>query len=282
MKINIAKSSGFCFGVRRAIEISLKAAKKINANVYVLGDIVHNNFVVNELNMAGVKRFSKIYSAKNKNSYLIISAHGAGKKIFSRAINRGYKIIDATCPRVKDIYKIGRRLERKNKIIIIGDKGHSEVKGIAGQLKNRALIIEEPGVLPNNLAKIKKAVVITQSTQSLDNINAIMGKLVKIIPDIKLYDTTCRITRVKQEEIRTLPKNNDAVLIVGSKSSANTKRLYLISKAINKNTYWIETAQNLNLDCFNNVKSIAIMAGASTPDKIVKEIVSVLEKYSRE
>ena len=128
---------------------------------------------------------------------------------------------------VKDIYKIAKRLEKTNKIIIIGDNNHDEVKGIAGQLKNKPITIESPQeVISKKMKNIKKAAVVTQSTQTTENINAIMEKLKKIIPIVKLYNTTCRTTIVKQEEIRSLPDKNDIILIIGSKTSANTKRLY--------------------------------------------------------
>ena len=200
IKINIAKSSGFCFGVRRAINtcLQLSSSKK---SICVLGDIVHNNFVVEKLAKKGIKKIAKIY--KTQNSVLIISAHGAPKQIFTKARQSGYKLIDATCPKVKDIYRISRRLEKTNKVIIIGDKNHEEVKGIAGQLRKKPITIESDHNLPiNKLKRIKKAAVVTQSTQTMYNINRIMTRLKKIIPSAKLYSTVCRTTLIKQAEIR--------------------------------------------------------------------------------
>ncbi|MGB3057624.1 MAG: 4-hydroxy-3-methylbut-2-enyl diphosphate reductase, partial [Candidatus Omnitrophota bacterium] len=150
MEINIAKSSGFCFGVRRAINIS-KALAKDNKKVYVMGDIVHNTFVVRDLTQRGIKKISRIRPVKD--STLIIRAHGASKKTFEKAKASGYKIVDATCPKVKDIYKIAKRLEKNNKIIIIGDKGHDEVKGITGQLKKSPVIVESPKKIPREKLK---------------------------------------------------------------------------------------------------------------------------------
>ena len=171
------------------------------------------------------------------------------------------------------------KLEKSNKIIIIGDTGHDEVKGIAGQLKNRPIIIESPSRVPlEKLKRVKKAAVITQSTQTIDNINAIMKRLKKIMPQVELYNTTCRTTIIKQQEIKSLPGKNDLVLIVGSPTSANTKRLYQIAKKINKRTHWIESMKDLKSAWFKRVKKVGIMAGASTPDKIVKEIVVKLNK----
>ena len=279
MKINIAKSSGFCFGVRRAIDISKKLAGG-GKEVYVLGDIVHNTFVVQELEKKGIKKIKQIRPTKD--SILIIRAHGAPKVTFDKAKACGYKIVDVTCPKVKDIYKIARKLEKDNKIIIIGDAGHDEVKGIAGQLKKKPILVESTRNLPlKRLFRIKKAAVITQSTQTIDNINSVMHRLAKLIPEVTLYNTTCRITRVKQKEITSLPAENDIVLIIGSKTSANTKRLYQISKSINKKTYWIECEKNLKRTWFKNVKKVGIMAGASTPDHVTEKVVTELKKIDK-
>ena len=280
MKINVAKSSGFCFGVKRAIKISKRLAES-EKKVYVLGDIVHNSFVVEELKGKGIKKIKSL--KKGKDSVLIIRAHGAPKGTFTKAKKAGYKIIDATCPKVKDIYEIARRLEKTSRVIIIGDREHDEVKGIAGLLKKKPITIESPiDIDIKKLKRVKKAAVVTQSTQSIDNIEEVMEVLSRIIPNIKLYNTTCRITRVKQKEIKSLPVGNDVVLIIGSRTSANTKRLYEISKEINKNTHWIESARGIKKQWFKKAKNVGIMSGASTPDKITNEVVERLEKIDKE
>ncbi len=279
MKINIAKSSGFCFGVRRAINMCLDLAGS-GKPAYVLGDIVHNSFVVRSLAEKGIRKIGGIAPAK-KGAILIIRAHGAPEKIFQRAKKCGYRIVDATCPKVKDIYRIARRLEKKNTIIIIGDKGHDEVKGIAGQLAKAPITIESAAdISPRKLARVKKAAVITQSTQNLENIKAVMDRLKKIIPRVRLYNTTCKTTVIKQQEIKSLPRLNDVVLIVGSETSANTKRLYQISHKINKRTHWIESAKDLDAAWFKHARSVGIMAGASTPDNITEGIVKKLNELS--
>jgi len=277
MQINIARSSGFCFGVRRAIDICVDLSKS-RKQVYVLGDIVHNSHVVNDLARKGIRKKKRI--SPDGNAILVISAHGASRETFKKAREKGYRIIDATCPKVKDIYKIARRLEKNNTIIIIGDKGHSEVKGIAGQLRKKPITIESPDKIPlKKLRKVKRAAVVTQSTQTIGNINNIMEKLVKIVPGVRLHNTTCRITVVKQREIETLPLKNDIVLIIGSPTSANTKRLFQIAKKINGRTYWIESEKDLKKRWFKGAEKVGIMAGASTPDEVVDAIVSVLKTY---
>lgn len=278
MKINIARSSGFCFGVRRAINLCESLAGG-DRPVYVLGDIVHNSFVVEKLSGLGIRKMTSI--APGERSILIIRAHGAPKKTFDKARASGYKVVDATCPKVKDIYAIARRLEKKHPIIIIGDKGHDEVKGIAGQLVKRPLVIGSPSdIIPSRLGRFRNAAVITQSTQSSENIMEIMAKLKNIVPGIKLHDTTCKTTVVKQQEIRTLPRENDVVLILGSPTSANTKRLYQISRSMNKKTHWIGSAAELKKNWFKGARSCGIMAGASTPDEVTKGVVEELSKIT--
>jgi len=274
VEINVARSSGFCSGVRAAIDIGKGLAGK-RGNVYVLGDIVHNSFVVKDLERRGIK---KIKSLKpRRGATLIIRAHGAAKSVFKNAREKGYRIVDATCPKVKDIYRIARRLEKTRDIIIIGERHHDEVKGIAGQLSRKPFIVGSPGEVAGKtalkLARIKKAAVVTQSTQSASNISKVMEKLYEVVPDIKLYDTTCRITKVKQEEIRSIALGNDMVFVVGSRTSANTGRLYEIAKSLNKRTLWIESAADLRLPGKSLPERIGIMAGASTPDEITGEIV---------
>jgi 4-hydroxy-3-methylbut-2-en-1-yl diphosphate reductase len=278
--INVAKSSGFCSGVRRAIDISLKLSGE-NRKIYILGDIVHNSFVVSHLESKGIKKIKKL--SARKGATLIIRAHGAPKSLFAKARAMGYRVVDATCPKVKEIYRIARRLEKKQKLIIIGDHDHDEVKGIAGQLKGKPIIIESVKDIGRaRLVGIKKAGVVTQSTQSAENITRVMEELSKIIPEIELYDTTCRITKVKQQEIKALAGNNDMVFVVGSRTSANTGRLYEIAKNINKNTFRIESAVNVRLPKGYIPRNIGVMAGASTPDEITREIVARIEGLLRE
>lgn len=279
-KVNVARSSGFCFGVRRAIDISRDLSGK-NKKIYVLGDIVHNSFVVEELEKKGIKKIKKL--TPRKDATLIIRAHGAPKSVFLRARKMGYKVVDATCPKVRDIYKIAKRLEKKRKLIIIGDRDHDEVKGIAGQLSRKPIIVGSPAeVRPGLFSRVHKAAVVTQSTQSFENISRVMEKLLEIIPDISLHDTTCRITKVKQEEIKSIALNNDIVFVVGSMTSANTGRLYEIAKSLNRNTFRIESAKDLLMPRGARALNIGIMAGASTPDEITGEIVKRIQEIFRD
>jgi 4-hydroxy-3-methylbut-2-enyl diphosphate reductase len=279
MKINLARSAGFCFGVKRAISTAFTAINS-GETIEMMGDIVHNRDVVKKIRKAGIKKISRLSVGKNK--ALLIRAHGAPAQTFIKAEKLGYKIIDATCPMVKEIHKIAKEMENEGrKIIIIGDKKHDEVKGIVGQLKHEALLIDSKGTLPTAKLKcIKKAGLVTQSTQNLDKVLKIAGMLKQIIPDLKFANTICNPTRTKQKEIKEMPLHNDLMIVIGSKESANTRRLYEISSSLNKNTYLIQSSKQVKKEWFKGAKTAGITAGASTPDETTDEVIKKIKKLA--
>ena len=279
MKVNLAKSAGFCFGVRKAITTALKTAKTQNP-VFMLGDIVHNEEVVRQIQNAGIRKIKRLAQVENKT--LIIRAHGCSLNTLRQALKLGYKIIDATCPMVKEIHTIARKLENNGyQIIIIGDQQHDEVQGIVGQLKSRAIVIDKLQNIPlRRIKKITKAGIVVQSTQNLDNVLAILKFLRKYIPKIAFHNTICNPTRMKQNEVKTMPLENDVMIIIGSKTSANTKRIYEISKSLNKNSYWVSGAKNIKKTWLANAKNIGISAGASTPESSIKKVVTKIKSIS--
>lgn len=279
MKINLAKSAGFCFGVRRAVDIAFGIAKS-GAEVYMLGDIVHNERVIGDIEKSGIIKINRLARGKNRN--LLIRAHGTGRQIIEKAKGLGYNIIDATCPMVKDIHRIAKNMEAQGyQIIIIGDKLHDEVHGIIGQLKNKAVVIDSPGNIPfKTIEKIPRAAIVVQSTQNTEKALLISKRLKPLIKELKFFNTVCRPTRMKQEEIKKMPSGNDVMIIIGSKSSANTKRLYEIARALNKRSYWVNSKKEIRPGWFKNAKTAGITAGASTPDSSIKEIVAQIRKIT--
>ncbi|RKY32134.1 MAG: 4-hydroxy-3-methylbut-2-enyl diphosphate reductase [Candidatus Omnitrophota bacterium] len=280
MKINLAKHRGFCFGVKRAIDIALNTLEK-NKDVYILGDIVHNENVMKELRKAGIKKIKRL--ARGKNKTFLIRAHGACKNSIKQAMRLGYNIVDTTCPMVKEIHRIASDMEKKKyKIIIIGDKKHDEVHGIIGQLKNKPLVIDGlKNILFKKTRKINKACVIVQSTQNLEKVLAIVRVLKQYVKKLVFFNTICKPTRLKQAEIKRMPLENDLMLIIGSKASANTKRLYEISKSLNQKSFWINSKKEIRRGWFKGVKKVGITAGASTPDITTQEIISQVRKITR-
>jgi len=278
MKIHLAKSAGFCFGVKKAITTALETAKT-KKPVFMLGNIVHNEKVVKQIQAMGIKKISRLSSGQGKT--LLIRAHGCSKHTLKQALKLGYKIIDATCPMVKEIHKIARKLENQGyQIIIIGDKRHDEVLGIVGQLKSKAIVIDKLQNIPlEKIKKFTKAGIVVQSTQDLDNLPAILKVLRKYIPEISFHNTICNPTRMKQNEIKTMPLENSIMIIIGSKTSANTRRIYEISKSLNKNSYWVNGEKEIKKNWLNNAKNVGITAGASTPESSIKEVIAKIKKF---
>ncbi|MBN2482862.1 MAG: 4-hydroxy-3-methylbut-2-enyl diphosphate reductase [Candidatus Omnitrophica bacterium] len=279
MKINLARSAGFCFGVKRALKLAYQTAKA-RPSVVMLGDIVHNEEVVKDITAAGIKKIDRL--GKGKKTTLLIRAHGASKKTIERAHTQGYAIVDATCPMVKEIHTLAHTAERQGyTVIIIGDKKHDEVQGIIGQLQSNALVIDYLKNIPTRkLTSLTKAAVVVQSTQNMEKVLEIVDKIKKYVPDLKFFNTICNPTRIKQKEILTLPLENDVILVIGSKMSANTRRLYELARGLNRRTYWIQSKKELRKRWFKNTRSVGITAGASTPDKITNEIVAYLKTFT--
>ena len=279
IKISLARSAGFCFGVKRAIETALKTASD-RSQVEMLGDIVHNEDVVRMINQAGIKTIRAL--SKGKPKTLLIRAHGTPLKTFAKAARAGYRIVDATCPMVKEIHKIAKESEKKGyTVIVIGDKKHDEVRGIIGQLKGKALLIDNIKSLPlKKLKAIKKVAVVVQSTQNMDKALKIVEVLKTQIKKVKFFNTICSPTRIKQKEIKALPLENDIMIIIGSRKSANTRRLYEISKGLNQKSYWVQSKKDIQVKWLKKAKNVGITAGASTPDSTTDDIVAYIKNIT--
>ena len=273
MKINLAKSAGFCFGVKRAIDIALNSAAYAK-NIYMLGDIVHNETVVRQIKKAGIKKISRLSDGSGKT--ILIRAHGVPLLTLNKAINSGYRIIDATCPMVKEIHKIAKDMEEKGyTIIVIGDKNHDEVRGIVGQLRGKAIVVDDIRNTPKRT--FKKACVVVQSTQNIQKVLKIIKTLKPHAKELKFFNTICKPTTMRQDETRRLPLENDAMIIIGSRHSANTKRLYEISKSLNARSYWVGSKEDIKKSWFKGIKSVGITAGASTPESTTQNIINCLK-----
>lgn len=279
MKINVARSAGFCSGVKRAFTIAFDMAKHKN-KVCMLGDIVHNEDVVMQIRNAGIKKIKRL--SENNGKILLIRAHGISQKILQRAQKLGYTIVDATCPMVKEIHRTAIKAENQGyTIIVIGDKKHDEVRGIIGQLRTKTIVVSPKEKFPlSRIKKLKKAAVVVQSTQDYEKVLPVVDMLKQYIQDVRFFNTICRPTRIKQQEMKCLPRENDVMLVIGSKTSANTKRLFEISKSLNKNSYWIQSKNDLQTKWFKGTRSVGITAGASTPDETTEAVVASLKNLA--
>ena len=271
MKIILAKDAGYCFGVRDAVNSAYDTSKEYG-EVYMLGDIVHNESVVEDLEKNGVKVVSNLKQVPDDKPVLF-RAHGTAKEVWKDAEKNKMNIIDATCPLVHEIHKEVKQLDKEGrKIIIIGDHGHDEVIGIASQVQDAIIIstVEEA----EKLKKTKKAGIVSQSTQTIENVQDIINILMTKVFDLRFVNTICFPTKRNQEQIKELSEIVDLMIIIGSFTSANSKRLTQLSLERNKDTYQVTNATEIDVSWFKkNINSVGISAGASTPDWIIDSVV---------
>ncbi len=269
MRVICAENMGFCFGVKRALDMVLN-----ERNAYTLGQLIHNPQVVELLEKRGIKEIKSIDEIEN--GTLIITAHGTSKSNIIKAKEKGLKIIDTTCPLVKRVHELAGEFDKKGyKIILFGDKEHQEVKGTASNAKDVTIVnsAEEARKLKSN-----KAGLLSQTTQSLEKFNEIGDILKKNIPDLKVFNTICDATRKRQDSALKLSKKVDLMIVIGGYNSANTRRLKEICSKIVE-TKHIESDEELNKEWFKNKKTIGLTAGASTPGWVIKRVKDRIEKY---
>ena len=278
MKIIIAKDAGYCFGVRDAVDLAYDIAEK-EGSVYMLGDIVHNEKVVDDLNKAGTKVVDSLDDVP-EDATVLFRAHGTKNDIWDDAKRRSLKIKDATCPLVHEIHREVKKLSLDGRqIIVIGDHGHDEVVAIADQVPN-TIVLSTPKEA-SKLKKFKKAGIVSQSTQSIENVQDIINILMTKVFDLHFVNTICYPTKRNQEQIKELASMVDLMVIIGSFTSANSKRLTSLSSDINKNTYQVTGPEDLNIKWFEQIKSVGISAGASTPDYLIDQVKNEIETMGK-
>ena len=279
MQITVAKRAGYCFGVRDAVNMAHSAAEK-HGEVYMLGSIVHNEKVVSDLEKSGAKIVKSLDDVP-ENSPILFRAHGTVPQLWEDAKKKDMNIIDATCPLVYEIHHEVKKLSKNGrKIIVIGDHGHDEVIAIASQVEKSIIVSSADEA--RSLKKMKKAGVVCQSTQAIENVQGIINVLMEKVFDLHFVNTICFPTKRNHTEVKELAKNHDVMIIIGSFTSANSKRLTELSTEINKNSYQVTDASDLKLEWFENKNRIGISAGASTPDYLIKEVKRGIEKIYKE
>lgn len=280
MEIRTAESAGFCFGVERAVNRVYEEIKG-NDEVYTYGPIIHNNEVVQDLNENGVTVLDDIKEFQDDMSgTVVIRSHGIGQEVQEALESKGLNVVDATCPYVKKIHRIVNKESRDGRIIIIiGSEKHPEVQGIKGWCQNDVYIIEdkeeaEKLCLPENT----RICIVSQTTFNYKKFEELVEIISKKRYDILALNTICNATEVRQNESRELAKNSDAMIVIGGEHSSNTQKLYEICKNECENTYYIQTAKDLNLAELRSFEKVGITAGASTPNKIIKEVQKACQK----
>ena len=278
MKILVAKDAGYCFGVRDAVKLAKKSGIDYE-EVYMLGDIVHNEQVVSDLSKKGSKVVKNLEEIP-KDKPVLFRAHGTDPETWKAAQKKKLNIIDATCPLVTEIHEEIKSLEEEGRrTIIIGDHNHDEVVGIASQVNN-AIIISSPEEA-RSLKKMKKAGVVTQSTQMIENVQDILTVLSEKVYDLRFVNTICYPTRRNHEQIKKLADICDLMVVIGSYTSANSKRLTQLSMARNKNSFQVTCADEVKKSWFSNIGSVGISAGASTPDDLIADVINKVKLFSK-
>ncbi|MCI9564530.1 MAG: 4-hydroxy-3-methylbut-2-enyl diphosphate reductase [Eubacterium sp.] len=276
MEVIVAKSAGFCFGVKRAVDSVYSEIENSEKTIYTYGPIIHNEQVVKDLENKGVRVINekKEIEAVDKGT-VIIRSHGVAKEICDIIDEQNLRMVDATCPFVKKIHNIVREeSEKGKKIVIIGNDNHPEVEGIKGWVFGDAIVINSDTDI-EKLERFKdlSLCIVSQTTFNYKKFKYLVEIIDKKGYDINVVNTICNATHVRQVEAKEIASRVDAMIVIGGKSSSNTQKLYDICKNECDNTYYIQTVKDLNLCNVESLKSIGITAGASTPKNIIEEVV---------
>jgi len=275
--IKLAETAGFCYGVKRAADAVYSAVEK-GEKICTLGKLIHNEQVVKELEEKGVYSYNDVESVP-EGVKVVIRTHGVGKAVYDYLDSRNAEYTDLTCPFVEKIHRIVKEhYENGRKIIIVGDKTHPEVIGINGWCNNEAFVIyEEEFEMPDEFAK-NPCCVVAQTTINKKKFVQIVHFIKKTCKDVLFFDTICNATTKRQEEVARLAAESDAMVVVGGAESSNTRKLFEISGEICPHTYHIETFEDIPQEIYKNNKKIGITAGASTPGRIIEEVVKTMEE----
>ncbi len=280
----LAKSAGFCPGVKRAVDLVYEQSSDPSKNVYTYGPIIHNDEVVKDLEKRGVVVIHSPKELAGEDKTVIIRSHGVTKAEQGALAEGGAEVLDATCPFVKRIHKTVEEYGRQGReIIITGDPDHPEVKGIRGWCVTPSTVlknIEDARAFVGD--KNKKYCLVSQTTFNLNIFKDLVEILTKKDYDIICVNSICNATEIRQEEARNIAKTVDAMIVIGDRSSSNTRKLYEISSKECGNTYYIQTLVDLDLTAFESFRNVGITAGASTPNNIIKEVQTAMSEMSFE
>ena len=278
MKVELAKSAGFCFGVEKAVNTVYEEAKKENEIVYTLGPIIHNEEVVKDMKKRGVEAVKIEDLDSLPKGTVIIRSHGVSREVYNFVKNSGHRVVDATCPFVKKIHAIVSVQSGKGKtVVIIGNPEHPEVMGIKGWGDENTYAVENIEQFINlDLKKDEEIIIVAQTTFNHKKFQEIIDKISLLGYDVRCFNTICNATQERQAEAKKIASNVDAMIVIGDKKSSNTGKLVEICQEECKNTVFIQTLEDLNYDALLSVDSVGITAGASTPKHIIEEVQNIV------
>ena len=275
MKVIKAKTAGFCFGVKRAVDTVYEQVDTCIGPIYTYGPIIHNEEVVKDMESKGVvvlrteKELDDISGGT-----VIIRSHGVEKRIYDKLEAKGIRIVDATCPFVKKIHNIVQKESAAGKyILIIGSPDHPEVIGIRGWSGEHAAVIQNADDIENiDFSKNRKICVVSQTTFNYNKFKDLVEIIKKKSYDVSVLNTICNATKERQTEAQSIAESVDAMIVIGDKHSSNTQKLFEICRKACNNTYYIQTLGDLDLNQLGSVETVGITAGASTPNNIIEEV----------
>lgn len=284
-EVLLAEPRGFCAGVDRAIEIVERALRKHGAPIYVRHEIVHNTYVVNDLKGKGAI-FIEDLADVPPGATLVFSAHGVSQAVRREAASRGFRVFDATCPLVTKVHVEVAKLAREGyEFIMIGHKGHPEVEGTMGQLDGGIHLVEDVAdVARVQPSQIDKLAVVTQTTLSVDDAAQITAAVRKRFPSVRQpkQQDICYATQNRQDAVKSLVENCDAIVVVGSKTSSNSSRLMEIALKAGIPGYMVDGADDLCREWFDACQTVGVTAGASAPEILVQQVVARLKEWGGE
>jgi 4-hydroxy-3-methylbut-2-enyl diphosphate reductase len=280
VEIVVAPNAGFCFGVKRAVRMAEESAERFRGSrIFTLGPIIHNPQEVNRLRAKGVKPLEG--EELKEGDTVIIRSHGVPPDRERDLRKKGLRVIDATCPYVKAVHEaVCRLVEEGYFVVIVGEKDHPEVIGTMGYLKESG----GEGLVVESLEDLKEAYkhervgVVSQTTQNERFFKEVVGELSLWVKELKVINTICNATSVRQEDVYRIAPEVDVMIVIGGKNSGNTRRLYSISRSLNPRTYHIETPEEIDPGWFKGVRRVGITAGASTPDWIIESVKVRIEE----
>ncbi|MFH1449496.1 MAG: 4-hydroxy-3-methylbut-2-enyl diphosphate reductase [bacterium] len=280
MEIIVAENAGFCYGVKRAINLASHSVYRAN-RTFTLGPIIHNPQVVKKLTEAGIKTIDDLDQIDR--GTIIFRSHGVSPKIYQKAKEKGLEIIDATCPNVSKVQKIALHLKKKGyTIIIIGEKEHPEVTSILELVANNVFCLNSSKEVSKLFLNTDKLGVVAQTTQTLENFKKIVYRLISHFKELRVFNTICKSALSMQKSSLQLAKKVGVMIVIGGYNSANTRRLTDICKKVNHQTYHIEESRQLKSDWIKDQRIIGVTAGASTPSWIIEDVVKKLKSIDNE
>ena len=274
MEVKIARTAGFCWGVRRTVDQVMEVADHSAGSVVTLGPIIHNPQAVARMQEKGVRTVSAIAEVA-AGTTVVVRTHGAVKSEMEAARERGFEVVDGTCPYVKYPQAIAQRLSAEGyHVVIVGDADHAEIKGVVSYSQGPCTVVKPGGPIPE--IKAKKVAVIAQTTCIGAEFERVVGILALRHKEVRAVNTICNDTEERQEDARSLAREVDAIVVVGGKNSANTRHLAEICRALQPRTWHVETENELDPAWFEGCRVVGLSAGASTPDWVVQGVATWL------